>query len=73
MIRSFSYQALPMRVVFGAGSLTRLPDEVQALGLTRVLVLCSPEQAETGQRQEHHRTHACSPLPTPSSALVFSV
>ena len=50
MIRPFTYQALPMRVVFGAGSLARLPDEVAALGLTRVLVLCSPEQEETGQQ-----------------------
>src|SRR5437660_281230 len=49
MIRSFTYHALPMRVTFGAGSLRRLPDEVAALGLTRVLVLCSPEQADTGQ------------------------
>ncbi|WP_138735194.1 iron-containing alcohol dehydrogenase, partial [Modestobacter excelsi] len=50
MIAPFSYQALPMRVVFGAGSLARLPEEVAALGLTRVLVLCSPEQQETGQQ-----------------------
>lgn len=48
MTRSFTYQALPMRVVFGAGALAKLPDEVEALGLTRVLVLCSPEQEETG-------------------------
>src|SRR4051812_17089607 len=39
-----------MRVVFGAGSLAKLPDEVEALGLTRVLVLCSPEQADTGKQ-----------------------
>jgi maleylacetate reductase len=39
-----------MRVVFGPGSITRLPDEVAALGLTRVLVLCSPEQEATGQQ-----------------------
>ncbi|MCW2508612.1 MAG: Maleylacetate reductase [Modestobacter sp.] len=50
MTRSFTYQALPMRVVFGAGALAKLPDEVAALGLGRVLVLCSPEQEETGQR-----------------------
>jgi maleylacetate reductase len=50
MIGPFTYEALPMRVVFGAGSLARLPDEVEALGLSRVLVLCSPEQKETGQR-----------------------
>jgi maleylacetate reductase len=48
-MRSFTHTALPMRVVFGPGSLARLPEEVAALGLTRVLVLCSPEQAATGQ------------------------
>ncbi len=50
MIAPFTYQALPMRVVFGAGSLVRLPDEVAALGLTRVLVLCSPEREDTGRQ-----------------------
>lgn len=49
MSRTFTYQALPMRVVFGAGTLAALPDEVAALGLSRVLVLCSPEQAGTGR------------------------
>jgi len=48
MSRAFVYEALPMRVVFGAGSLAELPDEVATLGLTRVLVLCSPEQEGTG-------------------------
>jgi maleylacetate reductase len=46
---SFTYQALPMRVTFGIGAVRRLPDEVAALGLTRVLVLCSPEQEATGK------------------------
>jgi maleylacetate reductase len=50
MIAPFTYQALPMRVVFGAGSLATLPDEVAALGLNRVLVLCSPEQEVTGKQ-----------------------
>jgi maleylacetate reductase len=50
VIRPFTYQALPMRVVFGPGSLASLPDEVEALGLTRVLVLCSPEQEDTGKQ-----------------------
>lgn len=49
MIRGFTYQALPMRVVFGAGALAALPDEVAGLGLSRVLVLCSPEQEGTGE------------------------
>jgi maleylacetate reductase len=50
MIHAFTYQALPMRVVFGAGSLADLPDEVDRLGLERVLVLCSPDQEATGRR-----------------------
>jgi maleylacetate reductase len=50
VIRAFTYTALPMRVRFGAGSLAALPDEVEALGLTRVLVLCSPEQEVTGKQ-----------------------
>jgi maleylacetate reductase len=47
---SFTYQALPMRVVLGAGSLAALPAEVQRLGLSRVLVLCGPRQRATGER-----------------------
>lgn len=41
MIESFIHQTLPSRVVFGAGSVSRLPEEVIAAGLTRVLMLCS--------------------------------
>jgi len=40
----FHYSPLPGRVVFGAGSLAALPDEVARLGATRALVLCTPEQ-----------------------------
>src|SRR3954469_4329904 len=39
-----------MRVIFGAGSLGELPEEVDRLGLERVLVLCSPEQEATGKQ-----------------------
>ena len=56
MTHSFTYQALPMRVMFGIGALRRLPDEVAALGLTRVLVLCSPEQEATGKPRPVTRT-----------------
>lgn len=44
----FAYEALPSRVVFGAGTLQRLPDEIQNLGATRALVLCTPEQRAVG-------------------------
>jgi maleylacetate reductase len=49
VIRSFRYQSLPLRVVFGVGALATLPDEVAGFGLRRVLVLCSPEQENTGR------------------------
>jgi maleylacetate reductase len=45
---AFAYTALPMRVVFGAGALRRLPEVVADLGLTRPLVLVSPDQESTG-------------------------
>lgn len=40
----FIYAPLPVRVQFGAGALSCLPDEMDHLGLRRALVLCSPEQ-----------------------------
>jgi alcohol dehydrogenase class IV len=42
------YEALPSRVVFGAGSLEKLPEEIDKLGAARVLVLCTPEQRALG-------------------------
>ncbi|GAA3949946.1 maleylacetate reductase [Gordonia caeni] len=45
----FLYQALPMRVRFGAGALAALPDELDQLSFRRVLVLCSLEQRATGE------------------------
>ncbi|MBZ3900351.1 maleylacetate reductase [Streptomyces griseiscabiei] len=39
-----------MRVLFGAGTLAQLPDEVAGLRLNRVLVLCTPGQERTGRR-----------------------
>ncbi|MCU1339763.1 MAG: maleylacetate reductase [Bryobacterales bacterium] len=44
----FVYEALPSRVVFGAGSLQKLPEEIDRLGATRALVLCTPEQRAMG-------------------------
>jgi alcohol dehydrogenase class IV len=45
----FTYTALPGRVLFGAGTLARLPEEVDRLGCRRALVLCTPQQEATGQ------------------------
>ncbi len=45
----FVYVSHPGRVVFGAGVLDQLGAEVQALGATRALVLCTPEQRATAE------------------------
>ncbi len=47
---AFTYQALPMRVVMGAGAITSLPAEIDRLGLRRALVLCGPGRPDTGRR-----------------------
>lgn len=41
-MRSFSYDALPGRVVFGVGSLDRLPEEVELVQASRVLLVVDP-------------------------------
>ncbi|MDF3834397.1 maleylacetate reductase, partial [Cupriavidus basilensis] len=46
----FAYQSLPSRVVFEAGGLARLPEEVEKLGARRALVLTTPEQRPLGER-----------------------
>lgn len=43
---SFEYSALPGRVVFGRGSIRKLPDEVKRLNKTKPLLLSTPQQAE---------------------------
>lgn len=43
-MQDFVYQNAPMRVVFGTGTLRRLPDELSHLGVTRALVLATPRQ-----------------------------
>lgn len=44
MTRSFIYESRPVRVIFGAGSLACLEQEVLALGADRALVLSTPGQ-----------------------------
>ncbi|MGO1949632.1 MAG: maleylacetate reductase [Mycobacteriaceae bacterium] len=50
MPRNFLYEALPMRVRFGTDALSALPEELEQIGLRKVVVLCSPEQEHTGQK-----------------------
>lgn len=47
---AFVYQALPMRVRFGAGTLAALPEELDRLGVRRALVLSTPQQRAQAQQ-----------------------
>lgn len=50
LLNDFTYEALPMRVRFAAGSLDSLPDELRTLGVGRVLLLSTPEQKSTAEQ-----------------------
>ncbi|WP_426536706.1 maleylacetate reductase [Bradyrhizobium sp. McL0615] len=43
-MQDFVYQSAPIRVVFGAGTLRQLPDELSGLGVVSALVLATPRQ-----------------------------
>jgi alcohol dehydrogenase class IV len=47
-MEAFEYSALPARVVFGVGTLPRVADEMNGLGLTRAFVLSDPHHAGGG-------------------------
>jgi alcohol dehydrogenase class IV len=47
---AFVYNANPGRVLFGAGTLSRLPAEIERLSLERVLVLATVVQESTAQQ-----------------------
>src|SRR5262249_327165 len=46
--RKFVYEALPTRVIFGAGSVDKVREELERLGIQRALVPSTPEQKERG-------------------------
>lgn len=48
-VGAFVYQGWPQRVVFGSGTLAKLGEEVDRLGITRALVLSTPEQKAQGE------------------------
>ncbi|OAI51416.1 maleylacetate reductase [Betaproteobacteria bacterium SCGC AG-212-J23] len=48
-MKSFVYTGLPMRVVFGAGSVKQLGAELDRLGVKRALLLCTPGRAESAR------------------------
>ena len=49
-MQPFVYDALPMRVVFGAGTIGGVRAEVERLGASRALVLTTPNQQADGER-----------------------
>jgi alcohol dehydrogenase class IV len=48
-MRAFTWTGLPSRVVFGQGTLAQLPDELERMGLKRLLVLATPQQEKEAQ------------------------
>ena len=46
-MKNFTYTGLPMRVVFGAGSVAQLGEEVERLGARRALVLSTPGRSDS--------------------------
>ncbi|PXY18876.1 maleylacetate reductase [Prauserella muralis] len=46
MTHEFVHESRPGRVVFAVGARTRLAEEVDRLGLRRLIVVCTPEQAD---------------------------
>ncbi|KAK4555150.1 hypothetical protein LTR86_007916 [Recurvomyces mirabilis] len=51
-MHSFEYNANPARVVFGSGSIKKLPEEVKRLGKSKPLLLSTPQQKEQVQALE---------------------
>jgi alcohol dehydrogenase class IV len=49
-MEAFVYSGLPGRVVFGAGALARLAEEIGRFGAKRVLVITTPQQRAEGER-----------------------
>jgi maleylacetate reductase len=48
--RAFVHRAQAARVRFGVGALDRLAEEVDAVGLTRLMVICGPSHEQLGRR-----------------------
>lgn len=56
----FTYSSLPSRVVFAAGSLKLVKQEVEELGCHRALVLCTPQQREQAESVAQLLGSACA-------------
>ena len=73
MTRDFVHQSRPGRVVFAVGARNRLPQEIDRLDLHRLMVICTPEQADLaaeltaplGGRIAELHPHATMHVPVP--------
>jgi maleylacetate reductase len=80
MTRDFVHESRPGRVVFAVGASARLPQEVERLGLHRLIVLCSPQQAELaveltaplGDRAAEVHAHAAMHVPAAVAAAAVA-
>ena len=45
----FEYQASPSRIVFGSGTLQKIPDELRRINSTNPLLLCTPQQIDQAE------------------------
>lgn len=61
---AFTYTALPVRVVFGSGTLAQVADEVRGLGCSRAMVLSTDQQ--------RHEAEALAERLGPLAAGVFA-
>ncbi len=50
MTSAFIYKSAPSRVIFGAGSITGLAEEIKSLGCNRMLFLSTPFQKDDAER-----------------------
>jgi maleylacetate reductase len=50
MTDAFIFDRIPVRVVFGSGTLAAVPEELQNLGAKRALVLTTPQQEAEGRK-----------------------
>lgn len=56
----FVYQANPVRVLFGAGTLSQIPAEADRLGLRRIAVLATPPQQTEAQALAERLGERCA-------------
>jgi maleylacetate reductase len=80
MNRDFVHESRPGRVVFAVGASARLPEEIERLDLHRLIVVCTPEQADLaaelvsplGARIAALHPHATMHVPTAVAATAVA-